>query len=100
MYPSVSKLYAGSLFRVFRINDNDGIMRDDDWIAARYDDIDEDDCDVISVTGSLMMVAWVTLASIGIIAARHYKGLLPDTEVCGKQVWFQVPYLSISISKP
>ena len=37
-----------------------------------------------------MMIAWVTLTSIGIIMARHYKGLLSGTEVCGKQVWFQV----------
>ncbi|XP_070194191.1 putative ferric-chelate reductase 1 [Littorina saxatilis] len=45
---------------------------------------------LVHLHGSLMLIAWVTLTSIGVIMARHYKGLLPDTELVGKHVWFQV----------
>ncbi|KAL8618600.1 hypothetical protein ACOMHN_015710 [Nucella lapillus] len=45
---------------------------------------------LINVHGSVMMIAWVTVTSIGVIIARHYKGLLPGTKFWGKDVWFQV----------
>ena len=71
-------------------DDGHGIYGSRDRTEAEEGDIGEDNCDVISATGCLMMVAWVTLTSIGITMARHYKGLISGTEVCGKQVWFQV----------
>ncbi|XP_076462807.1 putative ferric-chelate reductase 1 [Babylonia areolata] len=45
---------------------------------------------LIHAHGCLMMIAWLTVTSIGVIIARHYKGLLQGTQLRGKDVWFQV----------
>lgn len=38
----------------------------------------------------LMMIAWMICANIGVVTARHYKPLWPDSTIQGKAVWFQV----------
>ena len=42
------------------------------------------------VSGSMMILAWVSLSSIAIITSRHHKTILPKTQVLGKPIWFQV----------
>lgn len=38
--------------------------------------------------GSLMLIAWVGFASVGIVMARYFKPMWPDTKICGIAVWF------------
>ncbi|XP_072024044.1 putative ferric-chelate reductase 1 isoform X2 [Amphiura filiformis] len=38
--------------------------------------------------GSLMVIAWVGFASVGIVMARFFKPMWPDTKICGVAVWF------------
>ncbi|CAM9106800.1 unnamed protein product [Lampetra fluviatilis] len=40
-------------------------------------------------SGALMMVAWLTCASAGIVLARFFKPLWPNRSVWGQKVWFQ-----------
>lgn len=42
----------------------------------------------IKLHGSLMIVAWVLLVSVGILLARHYKNVWEATTVCGVKPWF------------
>jgi hypothetical protein len=44
----------------------------------------------LSISGSIMIVAWLLLATNGIIFARYYKHLLPKTKPCGIQIWFHL----------
>ncbi|XP_051869025.1 putative ferric-chelate reductase 1 isoform X1 [Pristis pectinata] len=44
----------------------------------------------IKAHGSLMFIAWVTTANIGVIVARFFKSLWPSTTLFGKKIWFQV----------
>nr|CAH8876255.1 unnamed protein product [Trichobilharzia regenti] len=39
--------------------------------------------------GCLMVLAWVLCASIGIILARYYKDVWPNSGLLGERVWFQ-----------
>ena len=39
---------------------------------------------------SLMIIAWLTCASIGVIIARHFKPLWHDSTIADNKVWFQV----------
>ena len=41
-------------------------------------------------TGSLMMVAWIFAASIGIVIARYFKNVWEDSTWFGQKIWFQV----------
>lgn len=44
---------------------------------------------LVMVHGSLMIVAWIGLASIGIFLSRYYKKTWVNQKVCGKHdVWF------------
>lgn len=45
---------------------------------------------LIYVHACLMILAWVTMASVSVTVARHYKGLLPATELFGKRIWFHI----------
>lgn len=38
--------------------------------------------------GSFMIVAWIGLASIGIVMARHFKTSWPKRKIFGQDVWF------------
>ncbi|KAK7508097.1 hypothetical protein BaRGS_00000336, partial [Batillaria attramentaria] len=44
----------------------------------------------VKMHGSVMMVAWVMLTSVGIIIARYFKGLLPESSLLGQKIWFQI----------
>ncbi|KAL3841487.1 hypothetical protein ACJMK2_019625, partial [Sinanodonta woodiana] len=46
--------------------------------------------DLTKVHGSLMIVAWILLASIGTVMARFYKPVWPDSKLFGEKVWFQI----------
>ncbi|XP_053395528.1 putative ferric-chelate reductase 1 [Mercenaria mercenaria] len=43
---------------------------------------------MVKVHGSLMMFAWIFCASIGIVLARHYKPMWPNSQVLNEKVWF------------
>ncbi|XP_048246036.1 putative ferric-chelate reductase 1 [Haliotis rufescens] len=45
---------------------------------------------LVKAHGSLMSVAWLLLASVGMVIARFYKLMWPDTTVGGANIWFQV----------
>lgn len=42
----------------------------------------------VKVHGCLMLYAWVFAASIGIVLARYYKRMWPNTTHCREKVWF------------
>ncbi|XP_069795148.1 ferric-chelate reductase 1-like [Narcine bancroftii] len=44
----------------------------------------------IKAHGSLMFIAWVTTANIGVIVARFFKPVWPSTTLFGKKVWFHM----------
>ncbi|KAK3608988.1 hypothetical protein CHS0354_020540 [Potamilus streckersoni] len=46
--------------------------------------------DLAKVHGSLMIVAWIFLASIGTVMARFYKPVWPESKLCREKVWFQI----------
>lgn len=43
-------------------------------------------------TGCLMIVAWVCLASIGIVAVRYYKTVWLEETCMRERIWYQVSY--------
>lgn len=45
---------------------------------------------LIKAHGSLMLVAWVFAASIGIVMARYFKPVWPDNTWFGQKIWFQI----------
>nr|XP_032836830.1 ferric-chelate reductase 1-like [Petromyzon marinus] len=45
---------------------------------------------IIKAHGALMMVAWLTCASVGIVLARFFKPLWPTHYIWGQKVWFQL----------
>ena len=45
---------------------------------------------MLFTTGALMMIAWVACASIGIVMARYYKEVWPNSTLCSQKVWFTV----------
>lgn len=44
----------------------------------------------IKAHGSLMFIAWITTANIGVIVARFFKSVWPTTTMFGQKIWFQV----------
>lgn len=45
---------------------------------------------LVKAHGSLMMVAWIFAASIGIVVARYFKNVWPDSTWFGQKIWFQI----------
>ncbi|KAM9324758.1 putative ferric-chelate reductase 1 [Gastrophryne carolinensis] len=45
---------------------------------------------LIKFHGALMFLAWMTTVSIGVIVARFFKPVWPDSTLCGEKIWFQV----------
>ncbi|XP_025109625.1 putative ferric-chelate reductase 1 homolog [Pomacea canaliculata] len=45
---------------------------------------------LVKAHGSLMMVAWIFAASLGIVMARYFKPMWPDSKLFGQKVWFQI----------
>ncbi|XP_038649864.1 putative ferric-chelate reductase 1 isoform X4 [Scyliorhinus canicula] len=47
----------------------------------------------IKAHGTLMFIAWVTTANIGVIVARFFKPVWPSSTLFGKKIWFQVHWI-------
>ncbi|XP_067846092.1 putative ferric-chelate reductase 1 [Heptranchias perlo] len=47
----------------------------------------------IKAHGTLMFIAWVTTANIGVIVARFFKPIWPSSTLFGKKIWFQVHWI-------
>ncbi|XP_066548702.1 putative ferric-chelate reductase 1 isoform X2 [Amia ocellicauda] len=45
---------------------------------------------IIKTHGTLMLIAWITTVSIGVIIARFYKPMWPGSTLFGEKIWFQV----------
>nr|XP_020470998.1 putative ferric-chelate reductase 1 [Monopterus albus] len=45
---------------------------------------------IIKAHGSLMLIAWMTTGSVGMLVARYLKGMSKGTQFCGKDIWFLV----------
>ncbi|XP_066298530.1 putative ferric-chelate reductase 1 isoform X1 [Branchiostoma lanceolatum] len=46
--------------------------------------------DIVKAHGSLMMIAWICTASVGVLMARFFKHLWPDSQLCKEKVWFAI----------
>lgn len=54
---------------------------------------------LVMVHGSLMVVAWIGTASIGIFFARHFKETWKSHKICGSQdVWFVWHFVSMLLT--
>ena len=42
------------------------------------------------LTATLMVIAWMIFASVGVIMPRYLKPYLMHVAIVGKQLWFQV----------
>lgn len=45
---------------------------------------------IVKAHGSLMLVSWLSLCSVGVVLARFFKPVWPDTKLLGEKVWFQL----------
>ncbi|XP_048457496.1 putative ferric-chelate reductase 1 [Rhincodon typus] len=45
---------------------------------------------LIKTHGALMLIAWMTVGSIGMIIAKFFKSLGGSTKILGKKIWFQL----------
>ncbi|KAG9483112.1 hypothetical protein GDO78_009190 [Eleutherodactylus coqui] len=39
--------------------------------------------------GAMMFIAWMTTVSIGVLVARFFKPVWPESTLCGEKIWFQ-----------
>ncbi|XP_058887701.1 putative ferric-chelate reductase 1 isoform X2 [Acipenser ruthenus] len=44
---------------------------------------------IIKTHGALMLIAWMTTGSIGMISARYFKQVSKGKQILGKDIWFQ-----------
>ncbi|XP_064416172.1 putative ferric-chelate reductase 1 [Latimeria chalumnae] len=52
---------------------------------------------IIKTHGALMLIAWMTTGSIGIIMARYFKKVA-KTKVWGKDIWFQAHWFMMALT--
>ncbi|XP_037537957.1 putative ferric-chelate reductase 1 [Nematolebias whitei] len=45
---------------------------------------------IMQAHGSLMLIAWMTTSSLGMMVARYLKGMAKGKKLCGKDIWFVV----------
>ena len=45
-----------------------------------------------------MIIAWVLLASIGVLLPRYYKNILPKRTLFNKKIWFAVHIILMSLT--
>ncbi|XP_075912356.1 putative ferric-chelate reductase 1 isoform X3 [Petromyzon marinus] len=45
---------------------------------------------LVKAHGALMLVAWLSLCSVGVVLARFFKPVWPNTKLLGEKVWFQL----------
>ena len=50
------------------------------------------------IKGCLMVIAWVLFATTGILIARYYRFLAPNSEICGVSLWFVLHRLIMLVS--
>lgn len=53
---------------------------------------------LVLIHGSFMIVAWIGTTSIGIFAAKHMKTLWEKKQFFGKQIWFLVHQVSMTLT--
>ncbi|KAK3552057.1 hypothetical protein QTP70_031786 [Hemibagrus guttatus] len=53
---------------------------------------------IVKAHGSLMLIAWMTLGSMGMLIARFLKSSAPGKRLCGKDVWFVAHVLLMLLS--
>ncbi|XP_053198351.1 putative ferric-chelate reductase 1 [Scomber japonicus] len=53
---------------------------------------------IIKAHGSLMLIAWMTTGSLGMMVARYLKGLAKGQNLWGKDVWFLVHVALMSLT--
>lgn len=47
---------------------------------------------IFVLTGCLMLIAWICLASIGIVAVRYYKTVWLEETCMRERIWYQVSH--------
>ncbi|XP_052776929.1 putative ferric-chelate reductase 1 homolog [Mya arenaria] len=52
----------------------------------------------VKIHGSLMILAWVLLASLSLVLARYYKQQWPMGKVCDRRVWYQAHKVLILVT--
>uniref|UniRef100_A0A4W6EYT5 Uncharacterized protein n=1 Tax=Lates calcarifer TaxID=8187 RepID=A0A4W6EYT5_LATCA len=50
------------------------------------------------VSGTLMLIAWMTTGTLGMMVARYMKGMAKGQNLCGKDVWFLVHVAVMSVT--
>ncbi|XP_070709189.1 putative ferric-chelate reductase 1 [Pempheris klunzingeri] len=53
---------------------------------------------IIKAHGALMLTAWMTAGSLGMMVARYVKGVTKGQNLCGKDVWFLVHVAVMSVT--
>uniref|UniRef100_A0A8C5HWQ8 Putative ferric-chelate reductase 1 n=1 Tax=Gouania willdenowi TaxID=441366 RepID=A0A8C5HWQ8_GOUWI len=54
--------------------------------------------DIIKAHGALMLIAWMTTGSLGMITARYLKEIAKGQRLCGRDVWFVVHVAVMSMT--
>lgn len=67
-------------------------------ILYRVDSPDDDDSlKFVRVHGTIMIFAWILIASTGALIARYFKGAWGNAFICGKAAWFAAHRLLMSV---
>ncbi|XP_068604307.1 putative ferric-chelate reductase 1 [Brachionichthys hirsutus] len=53
---------------------------------------------IIKAHGALMLVAWMTTGTLGMMVARYLKGAATRQNLCGKDIWFLVHVAVMSVT--
>ncbi|XP_054479367.1 putative ferric-chelate reductase 1 [Anoplopoma fimbria] len=53
---------------------------------------------IIKAHGAMMLIAWMTIGSFGMMVARYLKGATKTQHLCGKDVWFLVHVALMSVT--
>lgn len=52
---------------------------------------------LLRIHGAFMLTAWIGTASVGILLARYFKQTWVGSSLCGKDQWFAVRFLLLSL---
>ncbi|KAG9351107.1 hypothetical protein JZ751_024997, partial [Albula glossodonta] len=53
---------------------------------------------IVKAHGALMLIAWMTTGSLGMLIARYLKAVTKGTVCCGKDLWFSAHVFLMSLS--
>uniref|UniRef100_A0A4W6EYS6 Uncharacterized protein n=1 Tax=Lates calcarifer TaxID=8187 RepID=A0A4W6EYS6_LATCA len=53
---------------------------------------------ILKAHGTLMLIAWMTTGTLGMMVARYMKGMAKGQNLCGKDVWFLVHVAVMSVT--